>query len=342
MRFDLRILWVEDADEFYNTTREILEMYAEEKGIKLLFEYIKDIPTFVTSIERDKQGFRLFDMCFIDYNLSPNGYGSDLIRTLRKEEVSADILFYSSEYEKDIRDTITNDISSYEGVFIANRKNFEAKAYQIINKNARRLTSLTNVRGFLMDQTSENDFTIHSYIIERFRELTDEQRMEISGFVKDQISGALQKVNTEGKDEIQRIDKNGIVNVKKTLELTSALIPINFKYQIFKRMVEYLGKDDFDSVSIDEYISKIVKARNKLAHKKLDICREHKYIKYSDNIKQYIERKCPVECAQHDDCNKYSTKSWDEVRKKTIKFGEEIDDVQKRLLLDLDVANVCK
>lgn len=179
MRYDLRILWVEDTPEFYNETKDILEMYAEDNGIALTFDYIDDVKKFFERMHYDMEGFKVYDMFFIDYTLSLDVVGSDLIRGLRKEQMDSDVLFYSSEHEKDIRETVIDDLGTFEGVYIANRTNFEDKSNYLINKNARRLTSLANIRGFLMDQTSENDYTMKSYIYKKFDALTEEQKNEI-------------------------------------------------------------------------------------------------------------------------------------------------------------------
>ena len=65
-----------------------------------------------------------------------------MIKELRKAEVDADVLFYSLEHESDIRSTIVDDLNSFQGVYIANRDNFEEKSTFLLKKNARRLLAL--------------------------------------------------------------------------------------------------------------------------------------------------------------------------------------------------------
>ena len=331
MRYDLRILWIEDTETFYEEARDILEMHAEDQGIKLKFEYVKDVGQFTDRMRRDSIGFKLYDIFFIDYTLSSDVVGSSVIRKLRSIQMDTDILFYSSEHEADIRETIIDDLGSYEGVYVANRINFDEKAFYLINKNARRLTSLANIRGFLMDQTSENDFTIKSYILQNYDRLTPEQKRIVSQMLQEHISKKSQMVVTKAEQQLMALEANGITNINKTMGLMGDLFPIELKYQIFQKMVEFLGDDEFSSVSIDTYTSEIINARNNLAHKKLDVCQMQSYVLYADTMKQYKSRMCPKDCKDHEDSNKYSLEQWKDIRSKVLKFGDEIDKLQTKL-----------
>lgn len=331
MRYDLRILWVEDTPEFYNETKDILEMYAEDNGIALTFDYIDDVKKFFERMHYDMEGFKVYDMFFIDYTLSLDVVGSDLIRGLRKEQMDSDVLFYSSEHEKDIRETVIDDLGTFEGVYIANRTNFEDKSNYLINKNARRLTSLANIRGFLMDQTSENDYTMKSYIYKKFDALTEEQKNEIVEMLLDYMKDKQETFVSHATTEITYLENNGIKSISRVMGMLNELFPVELKYRVFEKMVSFNNEEEFQDVSIQTYMNEIIKARNNLAHKKLDICRQQKYILYYDHIKQYIDRQCPEDCGAHTDTNKYSTEQWNDIRKKVLKFGRDIDKLQGKL-----------
>lgn len=269
MRYDLNILWVEDTATYYEETKEILETYAEDNGISLKFHYIQDVNVFFEKIKNNEKGFRLYDIFFIDYSLSSGIVGSQLITDLRAKNMDSDILFYSSDKESEIRRIIEEDIGSFEGVYVANRDNFDDKSYLLINKNARRLTSLSNIRGYLMDQTSENDFTVQSYILYKFDKLTSVQKQEISNILLEYIKTKKHEFTEKVDDQIANLEKDGIKNINKILGLSSELFPISLKYEIFAKMLEYDSELTFDDVTVEQYLSEIVKARNTLAHKKL-------------------------------------------------------------------------
>lgn len=332
MRYDLNILWVEDTSTYYEEAKEILEGYAEESGISVKFYYIQDVNDFYNKMSNNEDGFKLFDIYFIDYSLSWGIVGSELITMLRTKKINADILFYSSDKEKAIRETIEKDVGSFEGVYVANKNNFDDKSYMLISKNAKRLTSLSNIRGYLMDQTSENDFTVKSYIMEKFESLTPEQKDEITAILIDYMENKKDKFFTQIGDTLKKLKKEGIKNINKVLGSSSELFPIELKYEIFAKMIEFDNTSTFSEITIEQYLSEIVKARNTLAHKKLDVCKMQKNILYYDTMKQLKARKCPDNCEQHNDSYKISIDEWKELRKKIHIFGTEIDEVQKKLI----------
>lgn len=331
MRYDLKILWVEDSRVFYDSAKVILIMYAEDNGISLDFEYVEDVEVFIEKIEKETNRFKAYDICFVDYNLSQKILGNDLIKQLKRKELDSDILFYSSEYEPKIREDIREDLSSFEGVYIANRENFEEKANYLITKNARNLTKLSNIRGFLMDQTSENDYIIKSYILRKFAELSTEQKEEISKFVLQFIRESVKSFDTKANNLLEQLDDRGIGNIKNFMRNMNDVVPLKLKYQIFEKMITFLGEVSFEEVTLEKYFEDIVKARNNLAHKKLDLCKMQRYIKYYDDIDQFENRKCPKDCKEHTNDNKYSMDDWNEIRKNVQKFRRSIDAVQEKL-----------
>ena len=124
---------------------------------------------------------------------------------------------------------------------------------------------------------------------------------------------------------------DGIKNINKILGLSSELFPISLKYEIFAKMLEYDSELTFDDVTVEQYLSEIVKARNTLAHKKLDVCRTQEYILYYDTMRQLEARKCPEDCIEHSENYKISINEWNELRKKIHAFGNEVDETQKKL-----------
>ena len=331
MRYDMRVLWVEDTPKFYKETKDILEMFAEDMGLVIDFKYIQNVEEFMQNIGNEKNGFKLFDIYFIDYTLSNGVVGDSVIKELRKEEVDADVLFYSSEHERDIRSTIIDDLNSFQGVYIANRDNFEEKSTFLLKKNARRLLALNNIRGLLMDQTSENDYTVNSYILRKFDELTTEQKISISKMLEEYISKKSNELGEQIPEVLEKLKTTGITNIKKTMGLSSYLFPIDLKYRVFQKIMDYLGEESFSENSLDTYLDKTVKERNKLAHKKLELCKTQQYILYYDTIDQKENRKCPDDCEQHTDQYKISVQEWKEIRKNVIAFGKCFDAVQDKL-----------
>lgn len=347
MRYDIRLMWVEDMPKWYKEAKEIIEMDIEDECLNADINYISDGQELLDRLQREQEGFKLYDIFFIDYSLSNGIVGSNLIKELRKTNIDSDILFYSSDKEEVIRKEVIDDLGSFEGVYIANRSNFREKSLFLLKKNAKRLLSLSNIRGLLTDQTSENDYIIISYLYKKYDVLSKHQKEEIKKEVLDYMLSKQREYENKNKKEIENIEKNGIQNINKFLKLPSYVVPIDLKYKIFKMIIEFSGTKTFDNHSIEDYIGKIVNLRNTVAHKKLDICRTQKNILYYDNINQFCARRCPEDCKDHINEFKISVEGWKEIRRQIISYGTCFDAILGEIMNDIEVseeiaANVMK
>ncbi len=337
MRYDIRLMWVEDMPKWYNETREIIEMDIEDECLSADINYINDGQELLQKLQREQEGFKLYDIFFIDYSLSNGILGSSIIKELRKTNIDSDILFYSSNNEELIRKAVIDDLGSFEGVYIANRDNFREKCLFLIKKNSKKLLSLSNIRGLLADQTSENDFIVKSYLYKKYNKLNDTQKEEIKNMVLEDMISRQNRYVKANEKEIERIEKNGISNINKLLSSANFIVPIELKYKMFDMIIQYSEETIFEKYTIENYIQKIIKLRNNVSHKKLDICRMQKYILYYDNINQFCNRQCPINCEEHTDGNKISVQEWMDIRKQVLEYGEKFDLILNRIMAEINI-----
>lgn len=334
MRYDIRLLWVEDMPKWYNEAKEIIEMDIEDESLTAQIDYISNAQDLLDMLERESTGFRLYDIFFIDYSLSYGIVGSNIIKELRKINIDSDILFYSSDKEAEIRKEITDDLGSFEGVYIANRDNFRDKSLFLIKKNSRKLLSLSNVRGLLTDQTSENDYIIISYLYKKYDKLSEHQKIEIENMISIYMENKQIEYENKSKKEIEKIKQNGVQNINKFLKLPSYVVPLDLKYKIFEMIMQFNNEDTFDKYTIENYINKIVKLRNTIAHKKLDICRTQENILYYDNINQFYRQMCPDKCEENTNKNTISVKQWMDIRKEVIEYGNCFETILQSIMYE--------
>ena len=339
MRYDIRIMWVEDAPIWYKETKEIIEMDIEDQCLTADISYINDGQELLNKLQREQTGFKLYDIFFIDYSLSHGIVGSNIIKELRKTDIDSDILFYSSENEELIRKEVIDDLGSFEGVYIANRNNFREKSLFLLKKNARRLLSLSNIRGLLTDKTSENDYIIISYLYDKYDNLSSTQKEEIKNMVLENMVSNQTISESKNKKEIEKIHKKGITNINNFLKLPNYVLPLELKYKIFQMIINFSNEKAFDNHSIENYFDKIVTLRNTVAHKKLDVCHMQKNILYYDNIKQFCSRKCPADCKDHINDHKISVEEWKEIRKQVIEYGECFDAILEEIMKNINITN---
>ena len=154
MRYDLLVYWVEDTPTWAKSEKDLMRYELQDLGIMVDFKSEDNADTAKTEIANSCKGFKKYDLFFIDYNISSDIDGQAIINSLRQNNVDVDILFYSADREKEIRSTISQNLSAFEGVYVANRNTFHEKAMALIEKNSRKLLSIQNIRGKLMDCTS--------------------------------------------------------------------------------------------------------------------------------------------------------------------------------------------
>lgn len=330
MRENISILWVEDSKSYYEEAKDILEMHAEDKGIKVNFKYVENAFSLLEEIDKQVQGFQIHDICFIDYALSmpDNKTGENIIRELRQKKVGADILFYSSENIATIRETIKQDLSSFEGVYVADRDTFEDKSKLLLNKNSKKLYSINNIRGILMNETSENDYIMKSYILKEYSTLSDEQKEEITNIIKEKISNKASDIDDISKKLLKRIEDKHFLEAKKILSIANDLIGLKDRYEILEKIIEYKSVSDVESGKIDNYLNKLVDLRNKLAHRKLEICNSCQYVLHYNDIDDYEQKHCCNECDDncvHTEDNKICVEDWNNLKKELIEFGQSMD-----------------
>ena len=191
MRYDLLVYWVEDTPTWANSEKDIMRYELQDLGIMVDFKSESNADTAKAEIANSCKGFKKYDLFFIDYNISSDIDGQAIINSLRQNNVDVDILFYSADREKEIRTTISQNLSDFEGVYVANRNTFHEKALALIEKNARKLLSIQNIRGKLMDCTSENDFIIKSYILKKFPELNDDQKKRVVAVINEYMKSTI-------------------------------------------------------------------------------------------------------------------------------------------------------
>lgn len=330
MRFDINILWIDDSPNWQKEQQELFELYIDEYGLLYHIDYNNNVDTVISRLSNEAAGFKVYDLIFVDYNISNTLLGNQIIDMLRSKDIDADILFYSAQAVNDLKRIIFESNGTFEGIYVANRDDFQNKAVSLYKKNIRNLLSLSNIRGFLADKTSENDYVVTSYILRSFGELSNESQREILDSI--QLMVDHEKEMQESKMEIYtKIVGETKIDIKKLMSLPSYILPLKAKYLIFDQILNKQNNNTFCEHNITDYLDQIVKKRNTVAHKKLDVCRQQRFIKHYDNIDQYERNICPEDCNEHTDDRKISLDEWFEIVKLTNIYSQLFDKISSEL-----------
>ncbi len=168
MDMTFRIIWFEDVEEWFNTTSRRVARYIKDKNYKVEILRVEKASDF----DLREHKLENYDLLIVDYELEKiyeqNGvksiYGSEIILMIRDGNFVNDVLFYSS-HGFDVINTVMKR-EGLQGVFVADRNNgeFIEKVKLLIDKAVRRADNLINIRGVVMDTTSDFDNKIRDLI----------------------------------------------------------------------------------------------------------------------------------------------------------------------------------
>ena len=281
MDTNFRIIWFEDIDEWFNTLSRRVIRYIKNKNFKVDIKRIKKADEFII----DNMEIQSYDLMIIDYELekADDGnvtsviHGSDIISEIRQGKFVNDILFYSS-HGYDIISKVMRD-SNLQGVFIADRNNdeFVEMVQRLIDKSIRRVENIINIRGIVMDATSEFDNKIRDLISIMWNNLGDKEE-KISSDIKKKILLDNKKTAEKLYDKYQTIVQENIddllqerdFNAYKQARLLSWCIDANERIKIHLHKILQNNIDDYAEghTFFERYKEDVIDYRNALAHVK--------------------------------------------------------------------------
>lgn len=161
MDINYKILWFEDTDESYETLSRRTARYVNSKNLRCQLKRVYGVSDFDIS----QYDLNSFEVLVVDLQLSQGSKGYQIIEAIRASNYVNDILFYSSAGVS----TLEKAMKEYklEGVFLSDRDHrmFMEKIKQLIDKSVRRSENIINIRGIVMDETSEFDSQMKEIIL---------------------------------------------------------------------------------------------------------------------------------------------------------------------------------
>lgn len=261
-----RILWFDDSQDFIDLTQELVEDTVKQNNMipqMIIYsqyeEYQKgELESFDVDI------FNLYDQIIIDYALSGTT-GDMVIRDLRSRNVFTDIVFYSSNYETMKEDLKKSD--QLDGVFFSSREDLTSTIDKVIKKNLKREYNIANIRGLIMDSTSEFDYICRTTTLALFNKLPAEKKQLVIEKAREYVLSA--KTNSE-TNFLNLSKKDGTKFLKAAMESVEYVLNNKDRYEIMSLVVREFDLDPaFDETFADTYKDALISPRNDLAHNKL-------------------------------------------------------------------------
>lgn len=208
-----------------------------------------------------------YDLIFMDYKLSEGVTGDTIVSAIRENDILTDILFYSSE-EQNLLNAISEGMPEIDGVYLTKRdyEIFTRKAEKLISKIVRRSEDIVNLRGFVLDNTSDFEVRIRELLNICWNKFNENQKDELVGITTTLLDRkkswvTKQVESAKRKESVFTYANNDdhLLSVADRLDIMQMVLPILFnEYQ----MPDITCPANFK----DYYIDKVNVYRNKLGH----------------------------------------------------------------------------
>ena len=259
-----KILWFEDEVFWYNM---------ESLRINAILQEHYLTPQIVRKNGDDFDIAELtgndYDLILMDYKLAEGTTGDTIVSAIRKNNILTDILFYSSE-EQNMLAAISKEMPPIDGVYLTKRDYtiFTEKVRNLISKIVKRSEDLVNLRGFVMDGSS--DFEV------RVQEILNIVWHKFDESEKDVLERAVQKTIKRNENRDQKT-KQKVLAENPTFP--AAVNSIHFfshsdRLYLLEKVIKILlenynltAEEEFSSFK-SNYEEEISHYRNALGHRK--------------------------------------------------------------------------
>ena len=337
MKIRYKIVWLDDEPSKMKTYIEEIKLILEENffisDINEPYKSYEDFQrSFETSTSNDVYGdvFNDCDLLLIDYNIAEKQEneqktGATIIKQLRAKGIYTETIFYSNAMDEYRKKTNRDEL---DNVIYADKNELINKVEQIIKKSVVQSMIISNLRGYLMDSTSDFDFICRNVSEYYFKRLNNNQQSEILQKAEEFIHAQYKTENSKfekinKKYKIKKIFKDNIeindistiftyneINneneriklLRQIFDSMESVITVRDKFRLMALILQDSKIENFEDIysnnpENDKYYNDIIKHRNSLAHNKLiygQKCKSRiKIIKMLEEIEcKCIDNKC--------------------------------------------------
>ena len=262
MNTTFKILWFEDELTWFNMERMRVESI-------LKTHYL--VPAIMRkdgdNFDIDELTSNDYDLILMDFKLADGTTGDTIVAALRENNVLTDILFYSSE-EETMLTAIRANMPPIDGVYLTKRDYtiFTEKVEKIVGKIVKRSEDVVNLRGFVLDNTSDFELRIKEILNICWQKFDESQKASltetISGLLDGKMAWITKQVETAKSSAIifeYANNNERMLSISDRLDILQTILPILFTAY---NLPDTVCPKDFKQY----YIDKINMYRNRLGH----------------------------------------------------------------------------
>lgn len=288
MNTSFKILWFEDEPTWYNMEKLRIEGILREHQL---------IPSIT---RRSGEDFAIQELTGNDYDLILMDFkldeltGDKIVSEIRNNNILTDILFYSSE-EDNMLNAIRRQMPPIDGVYLTKRDYtvFTEKASKLISKIVRRSEDVVNLRGFVLDNTSDFELRIKEILNICWQKVTQQEKDTLSKTLSKVLDNKVSFLNTKVSQACDAQCPFEHANNEKRL------LSIADRLDILQAVLELLSTQYHMPTTTcptnfkDYYIDMVNMYRNQLGHVKLGdktICIKGKEVEINQALHRLLRK----------------------------------------------------
>nr|WP_312392576.1 hypothetical protein [Stenotrophomonas geniculata] len=262
MKLEYRMLWFDDQRSSIEPAIKRIEAIISRLG----FQPHVDLRIVEAGMEDPLAGIPDeddVDLVMMDWKLGGQHDGAKLTRRLRQKYRNTDVVFYSSETAKRLRELIFNE--DIDGVYCCNRDQLGDRVSGIIQGQLRRVLDLDHMRGIVMAATSDLDHGMIECLEVIQRISYPDNKPEFAAIVSETITARmLSKIEDirdfERKGRLDKLLRDPNFGATQRLEMLLSEIAKIGDQLSEPHLIEHL----------EVYQGEIISPRNDFAHRKAE------------------------------------------------------------------------
>jgi CheY-like chemotaxis protein len=286
MNYAFNVLWIENDYEWSSATKQsIIDIIEDHFLIPIIT--IKDNLSEEEIPEKNQ-----YDLILMDYKLSDNQTGDQLIKQVRSNNILTDVLFYSAHYREMIK-IVSEMPAPMDGVYYSDRDDnvFSEKLKDLIDKIVQRTENIIHLRGFVLENTSNFENVVMEILVDSWDKVKEDSKSRLLEYLDkipqrkiDHINSQYTKISKKQNKFIAAVADDHFLSNFDRMNILADL------FDILKNEYGFDHEDKYENFP-EKYTDELGTYRNKLGHcKDGKIVIKGKTINVDQNLHRTLRR----------------------------------------------------
>lgn len=180
MNLNYKILWYDDDMNFFESVdKESIESEIQSWGFQPRIVPVHN----VAELQHYAPSYDQFDMLVVDFMLGGGEQGDRFIRSVRDQQVYAEVIFYSAAPSSELWKAVHDQ--QLEGIYITNKPGINQKLLRVAEQSVKKVLDLENMRGIVMSEVGDLDLLLEAIFSHAMSGIDEVKQGEVfKGFVE--------------------------------------------------------------------------------------------------------------------------------------------------------------